>query len=230
MTQRQLALLVSSAMIVVVGSALYASAQELEFVPRRAPEQLLGRGFSSASLSAPADHAADWLARHGSAARVRPKACVSCHTESACLRCHGDPEAPSAIHPPGYLGYHSIDARADAASCQSCHVAQTFCRDCHSLTRYRSSGPGRVAPGVRFHPRGWTGAAGRAPHGREARRNLVACTTCHTDTDCVRCHVGINPHPPQWLRTCGAVAARNATSCLRCHRDLERVRLLCGQR
>ena len=210
----------------VVSAGVLALAQEPELVPRVEPGQLLSRAFDSPTLGAPDDHRGDFLRLHGAAARADAARCASCHTESACLRCHNDPAA-QAVHPPGFLAYHPIDARADAGSCVSCHAPQTFCKDCHQVARFAAGGPAQLAPGVGFHPASWLGLSPGPEHGREARRNLTSCTTCHTETDCVRCHAGINPHPPTWLRSCGRLVRSNASACARCHTDVERVIALC---
>jgi hypothetical protein len=215
--------------LAMVSVGVLAWAQEPELVPRVEPGQLLSDAFRSPSAERPDTHRGDFPTRHGVAARADAAACKTCHTEASCLGCHNDPSA-QAVHPPGFLAYHPIDARADAGSCASCHAPETFCKDCHQVARFTSSGPSQLAPGVGFHPASWLGVSPGPEHGRAARRNLTSCTTCHTETDCVRCHAGINPHPPGWTRSCGSLVRSNAQACARCHVDVQRVVRLCDHR
>ncbi len=228
MNVHKLAPLAISVALVCVG--VFALAQDPELVPRVEPGQLLSRAFETRAPGArPDSHHPGFARDHGVAARAAAAGCADCHTEARCLGCHNDPSA-QAVHPPGFLAYHAIDATADGGTCVSCHAPETFCKDCHQVARFTSSGPAQIAPGVGFHPESWLGLSAGPEHGAAARRNLTACTTCHTENDCVKCHAGINPHPPQWARTCGAVVRSNAQACSRCHVDVARVVALCRGR
>lgn len=56
-------------------------------------------------------------------------------------------------------------------------------------------------------------------HGRAARQDLMACTTCHQQTYCMQCHSDlgsrINPHGPGF--DAARMSARNSQLCLACH-------------
>lgn len=228
---------------------------EPRLVPRRQPGQLVDPGFSQPPApppvhlspqqrarlygleerdptrldpEAPASHTATFLqGQHGAAARASDAACMGCHQERQCVDCHNGPLRPSALHPPGYLAYHAIEARQDAQSCSACHSPQTFCQDCHKLARLGTRRASRPAPGVRVHPESWLGATPGPQHSVEARRNLMACVSCHTEDDCVRCHTNINPHPSGYQANCAAALRRNPRPCLRCHTDTQRLQQMC---
>jgi hypothetical protein len=61
-------------------------------------------------------------------------------------------------------------------------------------------------------------------HGREARRNLVSCQSCHTDGDsCMKCHsartgLRVKPHPDNWSSMKGRFErAAGKRTCVKCH-------------
>jgi hypothetical protein len=211
-----------------------AQAPPPALLPPRAPGQLYDPSFGDLEAlisppppAAPPSHQGDFLRRHSALARADGAACLTCHRQQECLDCHNGALRPLALHPPGYLAWHAIEARKDAQSCASCHSPQTFCRQCHDLTRLGTDGPARPAPGLRVHPESWLGATPGPQHGHEARRNLTACASCHTEQDCLRCHVNLNPHPPAWRDTCARALRRNPAPCLRCHLDPDRIQTLC---
>jgi hypothetical protein len=66
---------------------------------------------------------------------------------------------------------------------------------------------GNAISGRSPHPPGWVGTNTQASsfHGRAARRDILACASCHEQgpaTNCIRCHkvgaYGGNPHPNGW--------------------------------
>lgn len=147
-------------------------------------------------------HDADFRKRHGELAKGDERVCAHCHRQDFCADCHSrldvlvpevkmservDLELP---HRHDYLTRHSIEARADPSRCWTCHnVAQ--CNACHQKM------------GAGGHPPEWMDPASPAFHGREARKDIVACASCHDQggaSNCVTCHKvggrGGNPHPP----------------------------------
>jgi len=251
-----LALLTALALIAVAApdadaqdSAPPPSGRPLRLVPEYKPGQLIPDGFDLPPRSEqpqdaearafgfvepnggarvrPDSHSADFAHRHGTLARASSADCTSCHAEAACRDCHRTVLKPLDLHPPGYLAYHPIEARREADSCTTCHASQAFCRDCHAAAQAGGSGDAKPPSGLRFHPASWLGLRTGPDHATEARRNLMACTSCHTERDCVRCHVNVNPHPPAFLAQCRAIATRNASTCGTCHLDLARVLQMC---
>lgn len=170
------------------------------------------------------EHGAGWRAGHGKVARARERSCRACHTVRSCDACHRGVFRRLRIHPEDWELSHPGAARAGLADCDECHRSQSQCLACHRRTRVAESSPDR-SRNLRLHPQGY--GAGR--HASDARRNLRACTACHAEGDCVRCHgapgigAGFSPHPPGFSKRCGLLKSRNSRPCLKCHQpsDLE---------
>ena len=114
-----------------------------------------------------------------------------------------------------YRERHGADAYGYESECVSCHNTEVFCRSCHAGSGLASEGKLDVA----FHTSQPFWLLG---HGQSARQRLESCTTCHTQTDCARCHstIGawrINPHGPDYDGT--RAQSRNEFNCLQCHRS-----------
>ena len=217
-------------------------------LPRQTPGGILPRGFGEATgpikdpnpeadppynlepqdarLVAPPDHKVDILGRHGALARADLKRCQSCHKDQQCLDCHNGALRPEEVHGPGYIVVHPLEARNNPGRCASCHNPTTFCQDCH-LSLRAGTGPASPAPGVGFHPPSWLGEVPGITHAQEARRNLNACVSCHSENDCASCHTNVNPHPPGWRARCKSIMQRDARSCTVCHADLSILRNQC---
>lgn len=181
----------------------------------------------------PANHTVDWLARHGQVSRVQSQECASCHTEQDCASCHIEQLAvPFQVHPPNFVTIHSIDARQNLAGCTDCHRVDSFCQQCHMQAKFsprptHSPPDGAGFAQMGFHPPGWLDSAQANHHGIMARRNITDCASCHTEQDCVTCHVGINPHPAEFRFECRRWLEANARPCAQCHGDLSALRSLC---
>jgi hypothetical protein len=140
-------------------------------------------------------HDQSFMRRHGEAAGQNERLCQSCHTQAQCADCHDasqvvtrDRRSPekvevNRVHGGGFLVRHALEAESEPARCARCHAPET-CDSCH-------------------RERGVSGF-----HGREARRDLLACASCHDQgplTNCIRCHkvgaYGGNPHPGGWQST-----------------------------
>lgn len=177
---------------------------------------------ANASLK-PMNHDLDWLKRHGRVALSNQADCVSCHQETDCVTCHQEANArPFTVHPPGFNLMHAVDARSDMANCTSCHTVDGFCAECHTRSGL-STRPATAPPRLAFHPPGWVEGANR--HGLAARRDINECASCHVENDCVTCHTGINPHPPEFRFECKNLLEANGQMCLKCHTS---TRGLCG--
>lgn len=189
------------------------------------------------------------IARQGETSDARTQ-CTKCHEQAYCRDCHRESfreEADSArVHRSDYLVTHPIMARRNPNTCVSCHE-KGMCDTCHSRfnkadLRFSSHhrtwselGPaGETGPrhseftpaqcGA-CHPDGvlptheWS-----AKHGREARRNVQLCQSCHEDADvCIRCHssrtgLRVNPHPKGWSDVSDNFRrASDGRTCKKCH-------------
>ena len=161
----------------------------------------------------------------------------ACHDERACAGCHGAsvPALPSrlafddplraAVHRAGFRSRHADEARGQPGLCTTCHRVES-CTDCHAAEGVAARAAGG-APTGSPHPAGWVGLgpAGNE-HGRAARRDPLACASCHGGAGemlCVGCHrvggIGGNPHPPGWS---SRLDERADLPCRLCHAGLTR--------
>lgn len=173
-------------------------------------------------------HDAGFTTRHAEQASAAADLCTSCHAEKFCATCHGVTAAviparmqlanpfSASVHRPAFFARHGEEARAAPSTCTSCHQPSR-CESCHRERGVSADAPGAASP----HPRGWIGIGpGENEHGRAARRDPVACASCHGgagESLCVRCHQvggpGGNPHPPGW----SSARALAEVPCRMCH-------------
>jgi len=166
------------------------------------------------------EHGPDWVKRHFRSAAQDSVQCGACHQDRYCLDCHAGRVRVRDVHPGDWIHLHSVAGRFDNPRCRGCHNREGFCQECHRRTGFASDSPaGTLNPPPRpFHPEGWSQGA----HSRDARRNIGACVSCHSEGSCTRCHARVKPHPSDWRSRCRSLALRNPTSCRRCH-DRDRV-------
>jgi len=159
-------------------------------------------------------HDQGFVRRHGQLALQEKRVCGSCHAEAQCDGCHDvsqdvgierrrpDRIEEEFVHRRDFMVRHSIEAEAQPARCARCHTVDT-CDSCHVARGVSGNRAGSRSP----HPPGWVGtnAGSKSFHGREARRDIVSCASCHEQgpaTNCIRCHkvggFGGNPHPRGW--------------------------------
>jgi hypothetical protein len=199
------------------------------------PDGVLRTRFEEGWLNPPSwmgglRHDPDFWLSHRTVAATGDERCASCHRERECVECHDGRLRDRRTHPNDYLTFHGTEARMAAERCTSCHRAQSFCDGCHRRAGVSlSSAPASRISG-RFHSsfEEWAGPVVTTNHhAMEARRNLTACVSCHTERDCVSCHstaamggAGANPHPPGFAGTCGALLRASERGCAQCHRDV----------
>lgn len=182
---------------------------------------------SSGSLK-PTNHTVDWESRHGTVARAASSSCEDCHTEDDCADCHDEQAAaPFSVHPPNFDTLHAVDARAQLDDCSECHTIQTFCRQCHAEANFSPDPPDRPPARFKVHPPNWSDPNSPRNHGVMARRNIEDCASCHTERDCVSCHRGVNPHPPEFRLKCKQWLEANPTPCAKCHGNVGQLRSKC---
>lgn len=157
-------------------------------------------------------HPPNMVRAHGTLAAVNRSDCAQCHSRQQCSACHAGADS-KAFHDPNYSERHAADVFAGTRQCQSCHSTETFCKSCHTGTGIAANSRMNAA----FHngqPM-WV-----LTHGQAARLGLEACTACHAQNDCTRCHSaaggwGVNPHRAGFDGS--RTAARSAASCRQCH-------------
>lgn len=175
-------------------------------------------------------HEEDYVRRHRVDAAENVALCETCHRQTDCAACHGANVAIlpqrmafsrptlSGLHRAGFRSRHGREAAADRGLCVTCHT-ESSCAQCHAEEGLAANGRARFDP----HPAGWVSASrGGNAHGAAARRDPIACASCHGgagEQRCVDCHrvggIGGSIHPP------GYASSRNARTelpCRMCHR------------
>ncbi len=184
---------------------------------------------------------------HDAVASVRPgdhlippeATCRGCHSkaETGCADCHpqarGEAVPWRTTAPAASLRFGHGPHLKRGARCADCHGAgeprlptMAECTKCHQDARCTTchlSGPDRrlklALPGGRLMPRD------HGPgfkHGSKARLDSKACSACHTERSCERCHSGpIRPleiHPADYISAHPVEARRDMGECGKCHR------------
>lgn len=172
-------------------------------------------------------HSPGWVSRHGPIAGADMATCTRCHEPTFCEECHQTAQgAPNEdfspllahrdfVHRGDFFSRHSVEVGLERGTCARCHGIQ-FCDGCHQA----SGVGGSVAPGSP-HPPGWLDPFSAFGHAAAARRDLLACASCHesdAEQTCVPCHrvggIASSPHPPGFGT--GMDANRHAV-CRVCH-------------
>ncbi len=151
----------------------------------------------------PKSHRNDFLELHPLKAKMSPQTCNRCHDQKYCVVCHSrfqGPDLQFQSHRRQFTDAVSAvgpnHALFTAADCQNCH-------------------PNGLLPSHNV----WS-----ANHATEARRNLRACQTCHSEGDvCMKCHstrtgLKVNPHPRNWNAIKDNFKGRSGgRTCRQCH-------------
>ena len=127
------------------------------------------------------------------------------------------------VHPGDWMAAHALEARTREQRCESCHRGQSFCRTCHLRAGVAQGSPPSTAgpTAARVHEDPAWASGLEQTHGREARRAIQTCVSCHAGRDCVTCHAFVNPHPPGFESRCRSLVAARARSCTACHDSLD---------
>lgn len=151
----------------------------------------------------PHSHRTDFREIHPIKALDNPQTCTRCHDSRFCSDCHARFRGEDLMVLSHRRAWSDLEASAGGPTHSTFNTTQ--CQTCH---------PGGVLP---THV--WS-----ADHAREARRNLQACQTCHSDgTICQTCHsaragLRINPHPRNWSAVKDKYRSRSGgRSCIVCH-------------
>ncbi|MEO8622040.1 MAG: cytochrome c3 family protein [bacterium] len=158
-------------------------------------------------------HAIGFARAHGAQAASGAAQCASCHAQRFCIDCHAGERVTRRYHVSNFVSTHAPQAYRRETDCASCHSTEAFCRDCHRQTGLAATSNTRTAVFHNAQPL-WL-----LQHGRAARQDLKACTTCHQQTYCMQCHSDlgsrISPHGPGF--DAARMSSKNPRLCLTCH-------------
>ncbi len=163
------------------------------------------------------------------------RSCYRCHSVQHAARGEVAPEDCTLCHPaefelvpvdhtePFIAGEHREPADEDLLDCTMCH-ASLFCAECHRGTKELADGALSTEVIPEDHLRvEWIGE-----HGAPYLGGQGACSICHTNESCARCHQTVMPHPTAWLtahtsngysRDDCKVCHSDRTACQECHHD-----------
>jgi hypothetical protein len=151
----------------------------------------------------PKSHRTDFRELHPISAIDNPQTCTRCHDSRFCSECHAKFRGQDLMVQSHRRGWSDLPATAGGPVHSTFNTSQ--CPTCH---------PGGLLP-----KHVWS-----ADHAREARRNLQACQTCHSDGEvCMTCHSArrgllINPHPRNWNSVKDRYRSKSGgRSCIKCH-------------
>jgi hypothetical protein len=151
----------------------------------------------------PNTHRTDFIEIHPIKSVDNPQTCYRCHNARFCSSCHAKFRGEDLMVQSHRKSWSDLRPSALGPTHSTFTTAQ--CQTCH---------PGGLLP-----KRQWS-----ADHAREARRNLQACQTCHSDGEiCMKCHSArtglmINPHPRDWRSVSGRYRSKSdGRSCIKCH-------------
>lgn len=151
----------------------------------------------------PASHRTDFREIHPLKALDNPQSCFRCHNQRYCTECHSKFRGTDLMVQSHRTGWSDLQTSPVGPAHSTFNTSQ--CQTCH---------PGGLLPKYV-----WS-----SDHAREARRNLQACQTCHSDgAVCMTCHSArtglmVNPHPRNWDRVKDKYRSKSGgRSCIKCH-------------
>ena len=151
----------------------------------------------------PKSHRTNFKEIHPIKALDNPQTCTRCHDSKYCTQCHSRFKGEDLQFQSHRRQFRDI--RLSTIGPNHAGFTPADCQLCH---------PGGLLPSHR-----WAG-----DHATEARRNLQACETCHSDGDvCMTCHsarsgLRVSPHPRNWDSVKDRYRDRsNGRSCRKCH-------------
>ncbi|MGD2122180.1 MAG: hypothetical protein PVJ76_10575 [Gemmatimonadota bacterium] len=159
--------------------------------------------------------------------------CQLCHVPVGSSRLPSDAAssfpAPETHSSAEFLTGHGPLAADFTADCSVCHD-RSSCLTCHGGFAHLPDAilaiPGPVEGGPRgvetsrsgpggFHPAGFATA-----HGAEAVAGQPECTSCHSESNCLQCHDGVESsgfHPLNFMASHGPEAYGRMSECTSCH-------------
>ncbi len=157
-------------------------------------------------------HPAGWATNHKTVAASGLLDCQGCHQPRDCTACHDGVSPRGNYHPADFMSRHAQPAFAQEQACSTCHQVESFCRNCHKQAGIANANT--IRGSAHNNQPLWL-----LQHGQAARQGLTACTACHQQTDCLRCHStlgqNVNPHGPNF--DAQLMGSKNMQMCLICH-------------
>jgi hypothetical protein len=151
----------------------------------------------------PKTHRTDFREIHPIKALDNPQTCTKCHDTKYCSACHAKFRGEDLMIQSHRRAWSDLQAGSPGPAHASFTADQ--CQSCH--------------PGGLLSKHVWS-----AEHATEARRNLQACQTCHSDGEiCMTCHsarsgLKVNPHPRDWNSVKSRYSKKGGgRSCQKCH-------------
>ena len=151
----------------------------------------------------PKTHRTDFREIHPLKALDNPQTCTKCHDARYCSECHARFKGDDLRIQSHRKSWSDLQTASPGPMHSTFNTSQ--CQTCH---------PGGLLP-----KHVWS-----ADHAQEARRNLQACQTCHSDGDvCMTCHSArrglmVSPHPRGWNSVKGRYRQKSGgRSCQKCH-------------
>jgi nitrate/TMAO reductase-like tetraheme cytochrome c subunit len=159
-------------------------------------------------------HPSNWTSAHPQDYKKNTSSCQVCHRaphEKAndigmvyCRACHTLRREHKSAN---WMALHQDEFRTNPEKCSSCHT-QTWCADCHQITR--------------SHPPLWL-----QTHPSKAKKSIDSCRTCHREDFCIACHKGkakgvssipaTHKDKPAWLINHKAAVGKQSSNCSVCH-------------
>lgn len=151
----------------------------------------------------PKTHRTDFREIHPIKALDNAQTCYRCHDTKYCSECHAKFRGEDLMIQSHRRAWSDLQAGSPGPAHASFTADQ--CQSCH--------------PGGLLSKHVWS-----AEHATEARRNLQACQTCHSDGEiCMTCHsarsgLKVNPHPRDWNSVKSRYSKKSGgRSCQKCH-------------
>jgi hypothetical protein len=151
----------------------------------------------------PSSHRTDFREIHPLKSLDNPQTCYRCHDTRYCQECHAKFKGTDLMVQSHRRSWSDLQTGSPGPAHSTFTTSQ--CQTCH---------PNGLLP-----KHEWS-----ADHAREARRNLQACQTCHSEGDvCMTCHSArkglmVNPHPRDWSKVKNKYSSKSkGRSCIKCH-------------
>ncbi len=123
-------------------------------------------------------------------------------------------------------------SRSSMTDCTSCHEREGAANRCDTCHLTQADGRlkttfdwGKLKPSAQVLPHMAHGAAFAYQHADAAELDPLSCNECHSEDDCVRCHLTRSTmtaiHPSDYIRLHPVEARHNTQDCSSCHQPVQ---------